>query len=154
MWYINFYHNHFYNSQIGLDILTKLSLWHTLPSLPLLWSKLVCSSRVKPQVSQYLQFMQGNINIHSNNSHFNSRFNIFFCCIIFQCRLWALRKNGRRPNETLIGIDICVSSEIEYYQKVSSHAQIWPQGAEKLLSKVNVVGGFRGQTLILILISC
>ena len=119
------------NTQIGLDILTY-------------WSKLVCSSRVKPQVSQYLQFMQGNINIHSNNSHFNSRFNIFFCCIIFKCRLWALRKNGRRPNETLIGIDIFVSSEIEYYQKVSSHAQIWPQGAEKQLSKVNVVGGGGG----------
>ena len=31
--------------------------------------------------------------------------------------------------------------EIEYYQKVSSHAQIWPQGAEKLLRKVRVVGG-------------
>ena len=29
--------------------------------------------------------------------------------------------------------------EIEYYQKVSSHAQIGPQGAEKLLRKVNVV---------------
>ena len=29
--------------------------------------------------------------------------------------------------------------EIEYYQIVSSHAQIWPQGAEKQLSKVNVV---------------
>ena len=38
--------------------------------------------------------------------------------------------------------------EIEYYQKVSSHAQIWPQGAEKQLIKVNVGGGggCRGQT--------
>ena len=34
--------------------------------------------------------------------------------------------------------------ETEYYQKVSSHAQIRPQGAEKQLSKVNVVvGGMR-----------
>ena len=32
-------------------------------------------------------------------------------------------------------------AEIEYYQIVSSHAQIWPQGAEKQLSKVNVGGG-------------
>ena len=31
--------------------------------------------------------------------------------------------------------------EIEYYQIVSSHAQIWPQGAEKQQSNVNVVGG-------------
>ena len=31
--------------------------------------------------------------------------------------------------------------EIEYYQKVYSHAQIGPQGAEKQLRKVNVVGG-------------
>ena len=31
--------------------------------------------------------------------------------------------------------------ETEYYQKVSSHAQIRPQGAEKQLRKVNVVGG-------------
>ena len=31
--------------------------------------------------------------------------------------------------------------EIEYYQKVSSHAQIWPQGAEELLRKVRVGGG-------------
>ena len=31
--------------------------------------------------------------------------------------------------------------QTEYYQKVSSHAQIWPQGAEKQLRKVNVVGG-------------
>ena len=29
--------------------------------------------------------------------------------------------------------------EVEYYQKVSSDAQIWPQGAEKQQSKVNVV---------------
>ena len=29
--------------------------------------------------------------------------------------------------------------EIGYYQKVSSHAQILPQGAEKQLRKVNVV---------------
>ena len=35
---------------------------------------------------------------------------------------------------------ICIP-EIEYYQKVSSHAQVWPQGAEKQLRKVNVVGG-------------
>ena len=32
--------------------------------------------------------------------------------------------------------------EIEFYQKVSSHAQIWSQGAEKQLSNVNVVGGW------------
>jgi len=32
--------------------------------------------------------------------------------------------------------------ETEYYQKVSSHAQIGPQGAEKQLRKVNVVGGW------------
>ena len=31
--------------------------------------------------------------------------------------------------------------ETEYYQKVSSHAQIGPQGAEKQLRKVNVGGG-------------
>ena len=31
--------------------------------------------------------------------------------------------------------------EIEYYQIVSSHAQIRPQGAEKQLRKVNVGGG-------------
>ena len=30
--------------------------------------------------------------------------------------------------------------ETEYYQKVSSHAQIGPQGAEKQLRKVNVGG--------------
>ena len=30
---------------------------------------------------------------------------------------------------------------IEYDYKVSSHAQIWPQGAEKQLRKVNVGGG-------------
>ena len=29
--------------------------------------------------------------------------------------------------------------DVEYYQKVSSDAQIWPQGAEKQQSKVNVV---------------
>ena len=38
--------------------------------------------------------------------------------------------------------------EIEYYQIVSSHAQIWPQGAEKQLSKVNVVGGGGGGELV------
>ena len=32
--------------------------------------------------------------------------------------------------------------ETEYYQKVASHAQIRPQGAEKQLRKVNVVGGW------------
>ena len=32
-------------------------------------------------------------------------------------------------------------SETEYYQKVSSHAQIRPQGAEKQLRKVVVGGG-------------
>ena len=40
-------------------------------------------------------------------------------------------------------------------KKVSSHAQIWPQGAEKQLMKVNVVGGGgggRGQTPILLLL--
>ena len=31
--------------------------------------------------------------------------------------------------------------EIEYYQKVSSHALISPQGAEKQLTKVNMGGG-------------
>ena len=31
-------------------------------------------------------------------------------------------------------------AEIEYCQKMSSHAQIGPQGAEKQLSKVNVGG--------------
>ena len=31
--------------------------------------------------------------------------------------------------------------EIEYYQKMSSHAQIGPQGAEKQQMKVYVVGG-------------
>ena len=35
------------------------------------------------------------------------------------------------------------NSEIEYYQKVSSHAQIGPQGAEKQLRKVRV-GGWVG----------
>ena len=34
--------------------------------------------------------------------------------------------------------------EIEYYQKVSSHAQICPQGAEKQQSKVRVGGGGGG----------
>ena len=32
--------------------------------------------------------------------------------------------------------------EIEYYQKMSSHAQIGPQGAEKEQSKVLVGGGW------------
>ena len=32
--------------------------------------------------------------------------------------------------------------EIEYYQKVSSHAQIWQKGAEKQLRKVRVVDGW------------
>ena len=32
--------------------------------------------------------------------------------------------------------------EIEYYQKMSSHAQIGSQGAEKQQSKVNVGGGW------------
>ena len=94
-----------FNTQIGLDILTKLSLWHTLPSLPLPWSKLVCSSRVKPQVSQYLQFTQGS---HQTYTVVN--------CIIFQCRLQALWKEGRRPNETVIGTDIYVLSEYQEYQ--------------------------------------
>ena len=43
---------------------------------------------------------------------------------------------------------ICIT-EIKNYQKVSSYAQIWPQGAEKQLSKVNVVvggGGMRANT--------
>ena len=31
--------------------------------------------------------------------------------------------------------------EIKNYQKVSSHALIWPQGAEKELNNVNVLGG-------------
>ena len=35
-------------------------------------------------------------------------------------------------------------SEIESYQKMSSHAQIGPQGAKKQLSKVNVGGGGGG----------
>ena len=48
--------------------------------------------------------------------------------------------------------------EIEFYQIVSSHAQISPQGAEKQLSKVRVVGGgggggCTGQTPILALCS-
>ena len=34
--------------------------------------------------------------------------------------------------------------ETEYYQRVSSHAQIGPQGAEKQLRKVNVVVGGGG----------
>ena len=34
--------------------------------------------------------------------------------------------------------------EIEYYQKMSSHAQIGSQGAEKQQSKVKVVGGGGG----------
>ena len=34
--------------------------------------------------------------------------------------------------------------ETEYYQKVSSHAQIWPQGAEKQQSKVYVGGWYGG----------
>lgn len=78
-----------FNTQIGLDILTY-------------WSKLVCSSRVKPQVSQYLQFTQGS---HQTYTVVN--------CIIFQCRLQALWKEGRRPNETVIGTDIYVLSESE-----------------------------------------
>ena len=43
--------------------------------------------------------------------------------------------------------------EIEYYQKVSSHAQIWPLGADKQLSKVNVVGGVEGKHQEQLLIS-
>ena len=39
----------------------------------------------------------------------------------------------RRPNIWI--------PEIEYCQKMPSHAQIGPQGAEKQLSKVNVVVG-------------
>ena len=35
-------------------------------------------------------------------------------------------------------------AEIEYYEKMSSHAQIGPQGAEKQQSKVNVVVGGGG----------
>ena len=81
-----------FNTQIGLDILTY-------------WSKLVCSSRVKPQVSQYLQFTQGS---HQTYTVVN--------CIIFQCRLQALWKEGRRPNETVIGTDIYVLSEYQEYQ--------------------------------------
>ena len=34
--------------------------------------------------------------------------------------------------------------EIEYYQKVSSHSQIRPQGAEKQLRKVHVGGWVMG----------
>ena len=45
------------------------------------------------------------------------------------------------------GPQICIP-EIEYYQKVSSHAQIRPQGAEKQLRKVNVVGGGGGGVAI------
>ena len=45
---------------------------------------------------------------------------------------------------------ICIP-EIEYYQKGSSHAQIWPQGTENQRSKVmvgsgGVGGGCRGKT--------
>ena len=42
--------------------------------------------------------------------------------------------------------------EIEYYQKLASHAQIGPQGAEKQLRKVNVGGGCTGQRPILLFI--
>ena len=59
--------------------------------------------------------------------------NAAFCCAR-RCKIWI--------------------PEIEYYQIVSSHAQIWPQGAQKQLSKVNVVvgGGCRGQTPTLLLL--
>ena len=43
--------------------------------------------------------------------------------------------------------------ETEYYEKMSSHAQIWPQGDEKQRSKVNVVvvvgGGCKGLSFFL-----
>ena len=42
--------------------------------------------------------------------------------------------------------------EVEYYQKVSSDAQILPQGAENQQSKVNVGGGCTGQRPILLFI--
>ena len=37
-------------------------------------------------------------------------------------------------------------AEIEYYEKMSSHTQIRPQGAEKQLRKVWVVGGVQPNT--------
>ena len=52
--------------------------------------------------------------------------NAAFCCAR-RCKIWI--------------------PETEYYQIVSSHAQIWPQGAEEQQSKVNVgrwVGGGGG----------
>ena len=40
--------------------------------------------------------------------------------------------------------------EIEYYQKVSSHAQIRPQGAEKQLRKVNVGGWWWWEVVVVV----
>ena len=44
--------------------------------------------------------------------------------------------------ERISDLDSC--PEIEYYQKLSSHAQIGPQGAENQQMKVFVVGGGGG----------
>ena len=70
---------------------------------------------------------------------------------VFTCSNWTTgsRETAKDIKWSIVRIAalLCASwsqiwiPEIEYYQKVSSHAQIWPQGAEKQLSKV-VVGGW------------
>ena len=49
-----------------------------------------------------------------------------------------VQSKGDREREKERDIYIWIP-EIEYYQKVSSHAQIWPKGAEKQLIKIRVV---------------
>ena len=75
------------------------------------------------------------------------------------CSWWKQTAVQWPDTEQCLNVSLCALPrkiwipEIEYYLKVSSHAQIWPQGAEKQLSKVRVVvvGGCTGQTPILLL---
>ena len=53
-------------------------------------------------------------------------------CLDAHCRVISVRRPQIKTPET------------EYYQKMSSHAQIGPRGAGKQRSKVNVGGGGGG----------
>ena len=62
---------------------------------------------------------------------------------------WGRRGSWRRREEEEEGHGCRPQiwiPEIEYYQKISSHAQIESQGAEKQQSSVNVGGGCRNSS--------